>query len=458
MFLEKVRSEGISHFSYVVGDGGAAAVVDPRRDIEAYLEIAQREAARITHIFETHRNEDYLVGSLDLARRTGATIYHGGALAFGYGEAVKDGDVFALGDLRLRILETPGHTDESISIALYDDGFGGAAVGVFTGDTLFIGEVGRTDFYPDRKERAAGLLYDSIFEKLLPLGDQAIVYPAHGAGSVCGAGMAERDFSTLGYERKFNPKLQLSRTQFIREKAAENHYEPPYFKRMEQLNQHGAESLPALPRPQPMDADRFAEAIDSGMVVLDVRKAEAICGAFIPGSLAIPLQAVPSFAGWYLTYDQNIGLVTHDQDEVEQAVRFLVRLGYHTVCGYLTDGLHAWTTSGRRYAGMPTIHADDLKNRIETGANFTLLDVRGLDEFKSGHLPGASNIYVGELPNRIDEIPPERPVTTFCGSGQRAVIAAAILRQHGIQEVEVCLGSMQACSAVGCPVVTGEAA
>jgi hydroxyacylglutathione hydrolase len=210
MFLEIVRSEGLSHLSYIVGDGNQAAVIDPRRDSAIYLDIAYREGARITHIFETHRNEDYVIGSKDLARCTGADIYHGGALPFEYGDAVGDGNTFELGEVLLQIIETPGHTEESISLTLMDKAFGDSAVGVFTGDALFIGDVGRTDFYPDRAEEVAGKLYDSIFNKLLPLGDQTILYPAHGAGSVCGAGMAAREFSTLGYERRHNPRLHNS--------------------------------------------------------------------------------------------------------------------------------------------------------------------------------------------------------------------------------------------------------
>jgi len=452
MFLEIVRSEGLSHLSYIVGDGAQAAVIDPRRDSDIYLDIAYREGARITHIFETHRNEDYVIGSQDLARRSGAAIYHGAALPFGYGNAVRDGDRFELGDIELRVLETPGHTDESISLALLDKAFGASAVGVFTGDALFIGDVGRTDFYPDRAEKVAGKLYDSLFDKLLPLGDQTILYPAHGAGSVCGAGMAAREFSTLGYERKHNPRLQLGRDEFIQFKLAEQHQQPPYFRKMEELNQAGAAPLPELPRPAPMTAAQFAKAQQDGMVVLDVRAPEAIAGALIPGSIAIPLEMVPSFAGWYLPYDRPIGLVMADGTAVEQAVRFLIRLGYDQVIGYLDDGLHAWETSGRHYHTIPAIHADILKARIENQVDYTLLDVRSQAEYQSARLPNAFHRYVGEVAATLEDIPAARPVTTFCGSGQRAIIAASLLKKHGIDEVEVCLGSMAACRAIGCPI------
>lgn len=286
MFLETVRSEGLSHISYILGHGGKCAVIDPRRDSQVYVDMAHERGAAITHIFETHRNEDYVIGSLDLARRTGAQIYHSGATQFDYGNSVSEGDRFELGDLELKILETPGHTFDSISIALFDQGFGQEAVSVFTGDALFIGDVGRTDFFPDRKEEVAGLLYDSIFQKLLPLGDHVILNPAHGAGSVCGAGMAAREFSTLGYERKYNPVLQKSgRDTFIRHKVQEHHYKPPYFEMMEKYNREGAPPLMEIPRPRPMSPSEFEKEMGQEMLVLDTRSAEAIAGSFIPGAL-----------------------------------------------------------------------------------------------------------------------------------------------------------------------------
>jgi hydroxyacylglutathione hydrolase len=237
MFLEKVRSAGLAHLSYIVGDKGEAAVIDPRRDCKVYADIAQTQGAKITHIFETHRNEDYVIGSLDLARLTGAEIYHGKNLPFTYGNSVSEGDTFALGDVLLTVLETPGHTYESISIVLADNSLSENPLGVFTGDALFIGDVGRTDFFPDRAEEVAGLLYDSIFKKLLPLGDHVILFPAHGEGSVCGGSLSSREFSTLGYERKHNAVLQITDpSDFIKYKMNEHHHIPPYFKKMEKYN------------------------------------------------------------------------------------------------------------------------------------------------------------------------------------------------------------------------------
>jgi hydroxyacylglutathione hydrolase len=293
MFLEKVKSEGLEHLSYILGHDGRAAVIDPRRDCQAYIDIAGQHGARITHIFETHRNEDYVAGSTNLARRAGAEIYHGMALDFSYGKPAVEGDAFQFGDMTLAILETPGHTFESISLVLRDSSYGDQPLAVFTGDLLFIGSVGRTDFFPDRHREVAGLQYDSIFDKLLPLGDQVIVYPAHGAGSVCGSNMAAREFSTLGYERENNPDLKFgSREAFVEHKITENPKIAPYFKKMERLNLHGAPPMDLLPEPPPMSAEWFENAMETGMICVDLRSPEAFAGAFIPGSLAIPLEMI----------------------------------------------------------------------------------------------------------------------------------------------------------------------
>jgi len=454
MFLEMVHTEGLAHLSYIFGDSGEAAVIDPRRDCDIYRDIAYQNGAVITHIFETHRNEDYVIGSQELAAKTGATIYHGNALDFHYGNPVADGDTFPVGNGRLTVLETPGHTYESISLALFDTNFSDDPIAVFTGDALFIGDVGRTDFFPDRAEEVAGLIYDSIFHKILPLGDHVLLYPAHGAGSVCGSGMAEREFSTLGYERKNNPALQKTdREAFIRYKVNEHHYQPPYFRQMEQLNLSGnAPLIGALPEPRPLNADAFSRKLGQGMAVIDVRSPEAIGGALIPGSYAIPLNMIPAFAGWFLTYDKPIGLVVEQYSDVEPAMRHLLRLGYDEVVGFLAGGLQAWETKGFTFETIPTVHVGTLVDRILEKHPFTLLDVRSVEEYEAGHLPGATHIYVGELPRYLDTVPRNQTITTFCGSGRRAVIAASLLKQAGYETVENCLGSMAACSAFGCPI------
>jgi hydroxyacylglutathione hydrolase len=428
-------------------------VIDPRRDWYVYLDIAAREGVRITHIFETHRNEDYVVGSRDLAGATGASIHHGHALDFAYGEPVSEGDRFDVGDLSLEILETPGHTDESISIVVRDREFGDTPVGVFTGDALFVGDVGRTDFYPDRPQEVAGLLYDSIVDKLLPLGDQTLLYPAHGAGSVCGDGMASREFSTLGHERLNNPALQFgSRDAFIAAKVAEEHPMPPYFARMEKFNQDGAPPLLYLPTLPPLDPDGVAAAAEQGALVLDLRSPEAFAGAFIPGSLAIPVDMLPGYAGFLIDAERDIVLVPEARDQVPEAVLHLVRMGFDRLAGYLGGGLHAWEVSGRMYDRIPAIHAGPMVQRLRSDEPLTLLDVRKPSEWREGHLEGSVHVFLGDLPDRLDELERDQPVITFCGSGRRAIIAASILMGHGFEQVETGLGSMEACQNIGCQI------
>jgi hydroxyacylglutathione hydrolase len=400
MFIETIRSEGLAHLSYLIGHGGKAAVIDPRRDCRIYIERALRHGARIDYIFETHRNEDYVIGSPELSGLTGARIYHGTQLDFRYGNPAAEGDSFELGDLALKVIETPGHTFESISIAVIDRSSGNEPIGVFTGDALFVGDVGRTDFFPGRDEEVAGLLHDSIFKKLLPLGDHVILFPAHGAGSVCGESMAEREFSTLGYEKRFNPALRKKdRNAFIEHKAGERHYQPPYFKQMEKYNLNGTASpLQGLPFAAPLDANEFEAKIKQGALILDARSPEAIGGALIPGSLGIPLGMIPAFAGWFLPYERDIVMVLHDSAEAEKAVRYLLRLGYDRIAGFLEEGLFAWETSGRRYHTIPAVHAEELVRRIEAKEAFTLLDVRKSSEVERGDCPARFTFMWGNFP------------------------------------------------------------
>jgi hydroxyacylglutathione hydrolase len=456
MFLERVHSAGIAHVSYLIGDGDRAAVIDPRRDCRIYAELARQHGARIFHIFETHRNEDYVIGSLDLARMTGAEIHHGAGLPFEYGHTVSEGDAYDVGSLRLAVLSTPGHTMESISITAADLTEGDGPFAVFSGDALFVGDVGRTDFFPGRSEEVAGMLYDSLFGKLLPLGDDVLVYPAHGAGSICGGRISAREFSTIGHERKHNRALQMTdRAEFIAFKVGENHYSPPYFRKMEEYNLKGAPTMQSLPEPCACSADEFAAQIEEGMIVVDARSPEGFGGAHIPGSLSVPLEMVPLFAGWLLPYDKPIGLVVEHTHDVETAVRYLVRLGYDGIAAYLGEGMHDWETGGRHFEGIPQVYIGEIKRRMDAGEEFTLLDVRSEQEFAAGHLRGAVNVYLGQLPDRLGDIPAARPITCFCGSGHRAIIAASILKRNGLDRVENCLGSMAACRATACPMATG---
>jgi len=443
MFLEKIKSPGLAHLSYVIGADGQAAVIDPRRDIEVYEEIAAANNARINCVFETHRNEDLVSGAGLLAERTGATVYHGPDAAgeVRYAETVREGQAVQLGDLRLKVLETPGHTDDSISIAVYDDDSGKDAVAVFTGDALFIGDVGRTDFYPERAEEVAGLLYDSL-QRILALGDQAIVLPAHGAGSVCGSGMANREFSTLGHERQNNSRLQIrDRNEFIKVKVAEHHYQPPYFRLMEALNLSGTD--PMYPQPAALGIDDIKDFGDQ-VVRVDVRSAEAYAAAHLPGALCVPGEMIPAFAGWLIKPEQRMVLIAENADQAWQAARHLGRIGFDRVEGYLA-GIMDWVTAGEPFASIEFADTATVEQRLNRRpADWRLLDVRGLEEVGAQPMPEAAHIYVGELPGKLPELDSNKAYTVMCASGQRAAIAASVLERSGYNKVDVYLGSMAA--------------
>lgn len=427
-------------------------MIDPRRDIEVYLDEARSRGMRITHIFETHRNEDLVSGAPVLAKATGAAVYHGPKSAgpVSYATTTREGEQFEIGSATIEVLETPGHTDDSLSFVLFDQSFGNGPVGVFTGDALFVGDVGRTDFYPDRAREVAGLLYDSL-QKLIKLGDQTLLYPAHGAGSVCGSGMADREFSSIGHERQNNPRLQIEdREAFIEAKLAEHHEKPPYFALMERLNLEGAGPIRRHLLPDPLTVTGIGTGDD--MQVVDVRGIADFLGAHIPGSLAIPNDMLAAFAGWLLDPELDIELVARDAPQAENAVRTLGRIGFDRVTGYLA-GIVPVAASGKKFGRINAISTETVKSQMQD-QNRILLDVRSTDEFAGAHIQGAQNIYLSALPGRIDEIPEGRGVTVMCGSGARATIGASLLLGNGRSDVDVYLGSMKAWTAQGEPTVS----
>lgn len=446
MFLEKIKTEGLAHFSYVIGDGGSAAVIDPQLDIETYLKIAHDNHCVITTILETHRNEDFISGASALATKTGADVFHGPnpEQPIDYAKTITEGEELEIGSLRLKIIETPGHTDDSISIAIFDTGASEGAIGVFTGDTLFVGDVGRTDFYPDRAEAMAGNLYDSL-QKLLALGDQAILYPAHGSGSVCGAGMSEREFSTIGHERRNSPRLQIeAREAFIAAKTSEHHYKPPYFKVMERMNMFGGAAL---------DRSRSVPALSIAQMkarkpkqLIDVRPVSSFLAAHIPGSIALPVSMISSFAGWQLSETDTIGIICDDAVQANTAIDHLGRIGFRNIIGF-SKNMVGMAAAGHDYNSIATVGTKTVARRLEVDPSWTLLDVRSKDEFESGHIDGSQHVYVGEILEKPDRYSFAGSVTVMCGSGARATVAASVLQSAGLTDVDVYFGSYSAWNA-----------
>jgi hydroxyacylglutathione hydrolase len=446
MIFERIKSEGLAHNSYFMGSGNAAAVIDPRRDIQVYLDLAHKYELTIKCVLETHRNEDYVIGSLELAEGTGATVYHGPGLEWKYGTVVKDEQEFRLGKLKVTAIYTPGHTNDSMSYVVADMASGDSPVMVFTGDTLFAGDTGRVDFYgKSETPHQAASLYDSIYKRLLPLGDGVILCPGHGAGSVCGQNIADRDESTLGIERILNPILQSpDKGRFIEQKVAENHEKPPYFQKMEKYNLEGPPPLSKLTYPVPMTAKEFKEALDNGCVAVDTSWPAAFGGAHIKGAYSIWVEGLPAFAGWILPYDRPLLLVPEDQSHVDRAVSYLRRIGYDQIKGFLKGGIEAWYNAGFQIESLPLLSVHQLKDKMEQESNLIVLDVRGEDEWKRGHIAGSRHIYTGHIEPRLSEIPRDKRVAVLCSVGHRAGLAASILLRAGFRDVYSVLGSITA--------------
>ncbi|MGM8910455.1 MBL fold metallo-hydrolase [Psychrobacter sp. 1U1] len=444
MLLEKIKTPGLAHLSYLVGSGGKAAVIDPRRDCNIYVEKARAAGLKITHIFETHRNEDLVSGAPILAELTGAVVLHGPnpEKPITYAQTTHENDCFAIGQLEIRVLETPGHTDDHISFVLFDSAYPEQAVGVFTGDALFVGDVGRTDFYPNRRKEVAGLLYDSL-QKILALGDQALIYPAHGAGSVCGSGMAAREFSSVGHERLNNPRLQIeSRDVFIDVKINENHYQPPYFRLMERLNMEGGDAAPRIMRPRHLSLDEL-KTCDADHLI-DIREPMAYAAGHLLGAMSLPVGMISAFAGWFISEGESIALIAANEEQLATAMEHLVRIALDNIVGGYV-GVVSAAAQGQKIQSTPMIDTAEVKERLNVNKDdWTLLDVRDADERASAAIKGSEHIYVGHLNERWHKLDKNQHYTLMCGSGARATVAAGWLASQGFDNIDIYLGSMSA--------------
>jgi hydroxyacylglutathione hydrolase len=455
MILELIKSEGIAHNSYLLGSGNDAIVIDPRRDCQVYADSAQQKGLKIKYIFETHRNEDFVAGSVELKSITGAEIYHGSGLEWKYGITLKDNQTFRIGDLELTAIHTPGHTNESVCYTVTDLTTGKVPAMVFTGDTLFVGDVGRIDLYGQKEApRLAFNLYESIFKKILPLGDGVIIYPAHGGGSVCGIHIANRDESTIGLEKAGNRVLQMkAKDEFVKYKLAEKPERPHYFTQMEKYNLEGPPLLGCMPLPAQLTANEFKEEISKGAIVVDTSEPAAFGGIHIKGAYSIWLEGLPAFAGWVLPYDRPIILVLEGQDHLERAVHYLIRIGYDRIRGYLKGGIESWYNAGFPMESMGLLSVHQLKDMLDRHEQLTVLDTRGEEEWESGHIESALHIYVGHLEQRLSEVPRDKPVAVYCKTGHRAGLSASILLRAGYPKVYNVPGSITAWVAAGFSIV-----
>jgi len=442
----------LAHASYLIGSEGVAAVVDPQRDVGIYLEAARERGLRIAHIIETHLHADFVSGHRELADRTGATIYLGeGSGAQFLHRAVREGDEIGFGQCRLRFLQTPGHTLESVSVLVFDLEQGEGPIAVLTGDTMFIGDVGRPDLSElHTPQELAAQLYDSLHGKLLGLPDSVRVYPAHGAGSMCGRNISADRNSTIGRERATNYALQpMSRERFIEIMTQDLPARPEYFQRDVAANRQGAAALDSLPPVERLSPAEVMRRQQEGATVLDVRPASGFCSGAIPGSMQIGLGG--QFASWAATLiglDRDIILVAEDDKAVDEARMRLTRVGMERVAGALADGVAGWTGAGLPLVEIEQITVQDLRAEMEDNRELCVLDVRRPAEWDHGHIPGAMLRPLDQLRISLESLDRRRVMAVHCKSGYRSLIACSLLAGQGFRVMNV-LGGYDAWAEAG---------
>jgi glyoxylase-like metal-dependent hydrolase (beta-lactamase superfamily II)/rhodanese-related sulfurtransferase len=433
----------LAHASYLIASDGEAAVVDPQRDVQQYLDAAAQAGARIRYVIETHLHADFVSGHCELAAKTGAEIVFGAAADVAFPHlAAHDGDELRVGGIVLRALETPGHTPESVSWLVTESG---APPRVLTGDTLFIGDVGRPDLAGGRgytPRQMAAMLYDSL-QKLLALGDEVEVWPAHGAGSACGKNISRDRFSTIGLQRKLNHALQpMSREAFVDMMTADLPPAPRYFPMDAELNRRGARALDDVTAP-PLSAKEVEEWMHRGAAVLDVRDSAAFGAGHLPGALNIGLGGqYASWAGTLIAHGVPI-IIVADDDQIGEAILRLARVGLEEVVGYLAGGIAAWPDA------LSTLVQIDVAQLSERLDGVQVLDVRAPGEYASGHVPDALNVPLANLPDALGSIDATKPLAVICQSGYRSSSAASILQRHGVESLCNVTGGTSAWIAAG---------
>lgn len=447
MFIQQLYTGCLSEAAYYIESEGKAAVIDPLRDIDVYLQLASERNASIQYIFETHFHADFVSGHLDLSKATGASIVYGPQTETSFSiYRAKDGEVFQLGKLQIEVLHTPGHTVESTCYLLKNEDAKPHAV--FTGDTLFVGDVGRPDLSSGdlSKEELASMLYDSLHNKIAVLPDDVIVYPAHGQGSSCGKNLGPESHSTIGEQKQTNYALQTkSREQFIREVTDGLGEVPLYFPINAKINKEGYDSLEEIMKMAltPLTVEEFkSKSQEEGIIILDTRKPEDFTKEFIPGAISIGLEGrFAEWAGSLLPFDKPILLVTEGEKEKESVVR-LARVGFSKMIGFLKGGVEAWKAAGEDIDMIIDIEPDELAMDIPYDDRLVVIDVRREPEFADGHIRGAINIPLDEMtdPASMANIEDDHNVYVHCAGGYRSVIAASLMKRQGIHNLRNIVG------------------
>jgi glyoxylase-like metal-dependent hydrolase (beta-lactamase superfamily II)/rhodanese-related sulfurtransferase len=471
MYFEQFYLTCLAHASYLIGSEGEAAVVDPQRDVDIYLNAAKEQNLEIRHIFETHLHADFVSGHKELAARTGAKIYIGAQAHAEFPHVpLTDGFEVKMGAVRLRALETPGHTPESVCLVITDEdekessaGKSGQPCAVLTGDTLFIGDVGRPDLSPTHTPlELAGLLYDSLHQKLLALPDTVMVYPAHGAGSLCGRAMRAERSSTIGIERLTNYALQIaSREEFIAQLTSNLPTRPDYFLEDAEINRSGAASLTALPPLPALSPAEVQTLLQQNANVLDVRPGDVFAAGHVPGSINIALAGqFASWAGGILGIHSKSVLIADSDAQVEEARLRLARVGIEDSRGYLAGGVLAWQRAGLPMLKTEQISVRELNQKLSDGSwrALDVLDVRREGEWQAGHIAEAQWRALDTFPHGLPVMDKARPVAVHCKSGYRSMIACGLLERAGHRNVVNVVGGFDAWHAAQLPEVAEQLA
>lgn len=460
MYFKQFYLSCLAHASYLIGSEGEAVVVDPQRDVDQYIEEAAAQNLKIKYVIETHLHADFVSGHRELAARNGAEIVFGAQAGATFSHAaVRDGDEIRIGKVVLRIMETPGHTPESISVLVIDTEVSDQPQKILTGDTLFVGDVGRPDLAGGKgftPPMMAAMMYDTLHGKLLKLADDIEVYPAHGAGSMCGRNMSQETSSTIGEQRKSNYALQpMAKDAFVRMMTADLPEPPAYFPKDAEINRTGAAPLvevASVPGLTPPEVKLLAAQAD---VILDVRSASEFGTGHVPGSINVGLNGqFAIWAGSLIAMGAPLVIVAESEEKAGEAVMRLARVGIESVNGYLAGGIAAWHEAGLELASVPQITVNELHDLISDQTPLQIVDVRRPAEYESGHVPRAQSVPLLSLQQNLSNLglEPTRPTAVICAGGYRSSAATSILSRHGFSNLLNIIGGTSAWIAAGYPV------
>ncbi len=468
MQIHQFEDKGLSQYAYLIADEQSkeAVIIDPQRIIAPYQEYIRAHGYILKYVLETHIHADYISGAETLAGANGARLMLSGhtegekyVYDFEHQKAM-NGDKIQIGQVSIQILHTPGHTPEHLSFVAKD----GTQEALFSGDFLFLGSVGRPDLIGEEaKQKLAAQLYDSIHNVLIPLGDAVVIYPGHGAGSLCGAGMSKASSSTLGEERKSNPYLSpsMSREEFVKKLLSKAPPMPGYYQRMKEINSEGAEPVDLSQPVRAMSPEEFAEEAFLRGTVIDVRHSLAFGGGHLPESLNFHFGDKLSFwAAYTVPYDSPLYIMTDEPEKVEEIRRQLANVGLDEVEGYLKGGMDAWIATGEDFEDIPQVSVRFLDDMLDAKERMTVLDVRSEAEFAEGHIKGARHVYLGDLKEKAEKLfkDKDEPIACICGGGARSSLATSILTAVGYEMVYNISGGMSAWKRAGFPVSTKELA